>query len=65
VCLAPTGGRRYPNLADHRQNVEYDIARVLDVLGGQSLSIGPLHQQGPWVVIPLEFTSRQQQAGVT
>jgi hypothetical protein len=65
VFLAPAGGRRYPNLADHRQNVEYDLARVLDVLGGQSFSAGPLHQQGPWVVIPFEFKSRQQQAGVT
>jgi hypothetical protein len=65
VFLAPTGGRRYPNLADHRQNVEYDIARVLDVLGGQSFSTGPLHQQGPWIVIPFEFKSGQQQAGVT
>jgi hypothetical protein len=65
VLLAPSGGRRYPNLTDHRRNVEYDVARVLEVLGGQSFATGPLHQQGPWVVIPFEFKNRQQQAGVT
>lgn len=65
VLLAPAGGRRYPNLVDHRQNVEYDIARVLEVLRAQSFMSGALHQQGPWVVIPFEFKSRQQQAGVT
>ena len=27
VLLAPTGGRRYPNLADHRHNVLYDVVR--------------------------------------
>jgi hypothetical protein len=65
VLLAPLGGRRYPNLTDHRRNVEYDVARVLEVLGGQSFATGPLHQQGPWVVIPFEFKNHQQQAGVT
>ena len=28
ILLAPGTGRRYPNLSDHRQNVEYDVARV-------------------------------------
>ena len=65
VLLAPAAGHRYPNLADHRQNVEYDVARVLDVLGGRAFAPGPLLQQGPWVIIPFEFTSHQEQAGVT
>src|SRR5919108_1993522 len=65
VLLAPTAGHRYPNLADHRKNVDYDIARVLGMLRGVSVTPGPLQQQGPWVVIPFDFKSRQPQAGVT
>ena len=29
VLLAPGDGGSYPNLADHRGNVEYDVARVM------------------------------------
>jgi hypothetical protein len=32
ILLAPSKGRRYPNLSDHKKNVEYDVARVLRVL---------------------------------
>src|SRR5262249_12544753 len=32
ICLAPGNGRRYPNLSDHRTNVEYDVNRVLSAL---------------------------------
>src|SRR5262245_43878863 len=28
ILLAPADGHRYPNLADHRQNVEYDVDRI-------------------------------------
>ena len=28
ILLAPGEGRRYPNLSDHKKNVEYDVARV-------------------------------------
>ena len=28
ILLAPGQGRRYPNLSDHRKNVEYDVVRV-------------------------------------
>ena len=31
VLLAPGQGRRYPNLMDHKKNVEYDVARVMDI----------------------------------
>jgi hypothetical protein len=63
VLLAPGAGRRYPNLSDQRQNLEYDVARVLDALRGQPFVSGRLQQQGPWVVVPLQFTRSQQQAG--
>jgi len=63
VLLAPGTGRRYPNLSDQRQNLEYDISRVLDVLRGQPFVSGHLRQDGPWVVVPLQFTRSQQQAG--
>src|SRR5262245_5130040 len=32
VLLAPRDGRSYPNLADHRKNVEYDVSRVLRLM---------------------------------
>ena len=32
VLLAPADGRTYPNLSDHRRNVEYDVERVLRLL---------------------------------
>ena len=32
ILLAPADGRTYPNLADHRRNVEYDVQRVLRLL---------------------------------
>ena len=28
ILLAPLNGRTYPNLSDHRKNLEYDIERV-------------------------------------
>ena len=27
ICLAPNDGRNYPNLSDHRKNLEYDVER--------------------------------------
>src|SRR5262245_2824727 len=36
IFLAPGEGRRYPNLSDHKKNVEYDIARVIRVLADDS-----------------------------
>ena len=32
VLVAPADGRIYPNLVDHRRNVEYDVERVLRLL---------------------------------
>lgn len=64
VLLAPADGRTYPNLFDHRKNVEYDVERVLRVLKGAPFTNGPLYVEGPWVVIPLRLETDRQQEGV-
>jgi hypothetical protein len=65
VLLAPRGGRNYPNLVDHKQNVEYDVERVLRVLKDQRFEHGPLYAQGRWVVVPLHLQVNPKQAGGT
>ncbi len=65
VLLAPRGGRPYPNLVDHKQNVEYDVERVLRVLEDQRFVAGPLYAQGRWVVVPLHLQVSPKQAGGT
>jgi hypothetical protein len=52
ILLAPGAGRRYPNLSDHKKNVEYDVARVLRLLADESFVSGPLYTQAGWVVVP-------------
>jgi hypothetical protein len=63
VMLAARGGRPYPNLVDHRQNVEYDVQRVLRVLNDERFVPGPLYAQGQWVVVPLYLQVNPNQAG--
>jgi hypothetical protein len=55
ILLAPHDGRTYPNLSDHRKNLEYDIERVLHLLGDQPFRSGRLHAEGRWVVIPFRL----------
>jgi hypothetical protein len=64
ILLAPGEGRRYPNLSDHKKNVEYDVARVMHALGDRSFENGPLYTHGGWVVVPLQFTAGSKQSGV-
>jgi hypothetical protein len=52
ILLAPHDGRIYPNLSDHRKNLEYDIERVVHLLGDQPFRTGRLYAEGRWVVIP-------------
>ena len=52
IFMAPGAGHRYPNLTDHKKNVEYDIARVMGVLGNYALSKPP-RAQGKWVVVTI------------
>jgi hypothetical protein len=55
ILLAPLDGRSYPNLSDHRKNFEYDIDRVLTVIGDRPFKTGRLYTEGRWVVIPFEM----------
>src|SRR5687767_8497763 len=63
ILLAPGGGRRYPNLTDHRKNVEYDVSRILQRLRGQPFVCTSLYAQRQWVVVPFQFHVSSQQAG--
>jgi hypothetical protein len=63
ILLAPADGRTYPNLLDHRRNVEYDVERVLRILAGAPVITGSLHAEGPWVVIPFRFETNREQEG--
>ena len=60
VLLAPNGPHRYPNLVDHRENVTYDVTRVLHALCDDSFQCGELSARGPWVVVSFQH---QRQAG--
>jgi len=53
ISIAPGPGHRYPNLADHKKNVEYDVDRVIAVLGNYVLS-NPPRAAGKWVVVTIE-----------
>lgn len=60
VLLAPAPGRSYPNLSDHRKNVEYDIERVRQVLGDTAYVNDSMQQRGQWVVLGFRARMRQQ-----
>ena len=65
ILLAPGEGRRYPNLSDHKKNVEYDVARVMHMLGDDSFVSGALYTQAGWIVVPFQFTAGPKPSGVT
>lgn len=60
VCLAPHGGRRYPNLSDHKKNVEYDVSRVIRTIGAHRVACDRLHAEGPWVIVSIRLTEPKQ-----
>ena len=55
ILLAPGAGRRYPNLADHKRNLEYDVCRIANNLGRPAFVPCPPRAEGRWVVIPFYF----------
>ncbi len=55
VLLAPHEGRHYPNMSDHRRNLEYDVERVLQLFADEPFLRGRPHAEGRWVVIPFQF----------
>jgi len=63
ILIAPGAGHRYPNLTDHRNNVEYDLKRVLHVLRDQPFISGPPYMNGRWVVLPFQLKPGITQAG--
>ena len=63
ILLAPGKGRRYPNLSDHKKNMEYDVARIVRALADQSFVNGPLYTQAGWVVVPFQFLVRPGRKG--
>jgi hypothetical protein len=58
ILLAPGRERRYPNLSDHKKNMEYDVARIVRTLADRSFVNGPLYTQAGWVVVPFQFLVR-------
>jgi hypothetical protein len=59
ISIAPGPGHRYPNLADHKNNVEYDVDRVMRVLGNYVLG-KPLRAAGKWVVVTISPAGRNR-----
>jgi hypothetical protein len=65
ILLAPGEGRCYPNLSDHKKNVEYDVARVMRRLGDDSFVSGAPYTQAGWIVVPFQFTAGPRQSGAS
>jgi hypothetical protein len=65
ILLAPGEGRRYPNLSDHKKNVEYDVARVVRVLADDSFVSGAPYTKAGWIVLPFQFTADPKSSGVS
>jgi hypothetical protein len=59
IFIAPGPGRRYPNLADHKKNVEYDVNRVIRVLGNQVALNNSLRAHGKWIVVPIRLAQQR------
>lgn len=60
ISIAPGAGRRYPNLVDHKRNVEYDVDRVMRVLGTHFVVSDRLRAAGRWVVVPIRLADLKQ-----
>jgi hypothetical protein len=60
ICIAPHGGRRYPNLADHKTNVVYDVHRVIGIIGADRIVWDRLHAEGAWVVVSIRLAGPKE-----
>jgi hypothetical protein len=60
ISIAPGAGRSYPNLVDHKRNVEYDVNRVIRVLGTHFVVSDRLRAAGKWVVVPIRLADLKQ-----
>jgi hypothetical protein len=54
ILFAPNRGHTYPNVFDHKKNLDYDIQRVLRIVPHQSFVPGEPYARGEWVVIPFQ-----------
>jgi len=63
ILLAPNKGHSYPNLSDHKKNLEYDIERVLGLVPHQPFIRGEPYSRGDWVVIPFQVPAGVTQRG--
>jgi len=55
ILLAPGEGRVYPNLSDHKKNVEYDVERVMRLIADHSFVSGAPYTKAGWIVVPFQF----------
>jgi hypothetical protein len=60
ISIAPGAGRRYPNLVDHKRNVEYDVNRVMRALGSHFVVSDRLRAAGKWVVVQIRLADLKQ-----
>jgi hypothetical protein len=58
ILVAPPPGRTYPNLSDHRSNIEYDVVRVTAALKHDAFASVEPYAEGEWVVLPFQFKGR-------
>jgi len=65
ILLAPHDGHTYPNLSDHRTNVEYDVGRVLLRLNDGRFVSERLSTQGRWVIVRCRFSGDSDMGGGT
>lgn len=63
VLLAPEDGHRYPNMADHKKNVMYDVVRIQQALSTHAFVSSRPYARGRWVVVPFRFRVGAREAG--
>jgi hypothetical protein len=63
ILIAPGCGHQYPNLSDHRKNVEYDIDRIMRGLRDEPFVSREPYAHGSWVVIPFELKPNHKTEG--
>ena len=65
IRLAPADGRRYPNLSDHKDNVAYDVGRIVGSLHNPAFVCRAMYAKGAWVVVPFQFHDNQNKEGLS
>jgi hypothetical protein len=63
ILLAPNRGHTYPNLFDHKKNLDYDIQRIVPIMPHHPFVPGAPYARGDWVVIPFRVENRVSKEG--